>query len=136
MYFLIHAQILADTAPITAQAYQTMVEALSALYTGMAYDVAAEAVLRSWAKVMTETGQVLKDESYVKVSEPENTTSDTYTDNSTADTSTDSSTATESDSATTNMTEETTTATDSETTTETDTSTDSNTVTESDSTTN
>lgn len=101
MYFLIHAQILADTAPITAQAYQTMVEALSALYTGMAYDVAAEVVLRSWAKVTTETGQVLKDESYVKVSEePENTTSDTYTDNSTADASTDSSTATESDSTT------------------------------------
>lgn len=98
MYFLIHAQILADAAPITAQAYQTMTEALSALYTGMAYDVAAEAILRSWAKVMTETGQVLKDESYVKVSEPENTTSDTSTDNSTADTSTDSNTVTESDS--------------------------------------
>lgn len=67
MYFLIHAQILADSTPITATAYDTLKAAFSALYTGMAYDVAADAVLRSWAKICTDSGQILKEESYVKV---------------------------------------------------------------------
>ena len=83
MYFLIHAQILADSTPITALAYSTMIAAFSALYSGMAYDVAADAVLRSWAKVCTESGQIMKEESYAKVSETTtttNTTTDTATD--------------------------------------------------------
>lgn len=67
MYFLIHAQILADSTPVTATAYDTLKESYSALYTGMAYDVASDAVLRSWAKVCTDSGQFLKEESYVKV---------------------------------------------------------------------
>lgn len=80
MYFLIHAQILADHTPITATAYGTLKESYSALYTGMAYDVAADAVLRSWAKICTDSGQILKEEAYVKVT-------DTATDtNSTTDT--------------------------------------------------
>lgn len=96
MYFLIHTQILKDSSPITASSYNTMTEALSALYSGMAYDVAADAVLRSWAKVYTETGQTLKEEEYVKVieqtaTEPETTTtidtSDSQPATTTADTS-------------------------------------------------
>lgn len=67
MYFLIHAQILADSTPVTATAYDTLKESYSALYTGMAYDVAADAVLRSWARICTNSGQILKEESYVKV---------------------------------------------------------------------
>lgn len=31
------------------------------------YDVASDAVLRSWAKICTDSGQILKEESYVKV---------------------------------------------------------------------
>ena len=96
MYFLIHTQILKDSSPITASSYNTMTEALSALYSGMAYDVASDAVLRSWAKVYTEAGQTLKEEEYVKVieqtaTEPETTTtidtSDSHPATTTADTS-------------------------------------------------
>lgn len=86
MYFLIHAQILADSTPITATAYDSLKAVFSALYTGMAYDVAADAVLRSWAKVCTESGQIMKEESYAKVSETTtttNTTTDTTTDTTT-----------------------------------------------------
>lgn len=86
MYFLIHAQILADSSPITATAYDSLKAVFSALYTGMAYDVAADAVLRSWAKVCTESGQIMKEESYAKVSETTtttNTTTDTTTDTTT-----------------------------------------------------
>ena len=85
MYFLIHAQILADSTPITALAYSTMKAAFSALYTGMAYDVAADAVLRSWAKIYTDSGQVLKEENYVKVTD---TATDTVAE-ATTDTATD-----------------------------------------------
>ena len=83
MYFLVHAQILADSTPITAVSYDTLKAAYSALYTGMAYDVAADAVLRSWAKICTESGQIMKEESYAKVAETTtttNTTTDTATD--------------------------------------------------------
>lgn len=69
MYFLIHTQILKDSSPIVASSYNTMTEALSALYSGMAYDVASDAVLRSWAKVCTDSGQTMKEEDYVKVIE-------------------------------------------------------------------
>ena len=77
MYFLIHAQILADSTPITATAYDSLKAAFSALYTGMAYDVAADAVLRSWSKVCTESGQVIKEESYVKVTDTATDTNST-----------------------------------------------------------
>lgn len=83
MYFLIHAQILADSTPITATAYDSLKAAFSALYTGMAYDVAADAVLRSWAKICTDSGQILKEESYVKV---DDTATDTNRTTDTIDT--------------------------------------------------
>lgn len=107
MYFFIHTQILKDSAPIAAFAYDTMTAALSALYSGMAYDVAADAVLRSWAKVYTETGQTLKEEEYVKVIEQTATEPATTT---TADTSdsqpvTDTASETSSDKVATEATE-------------------------------
>lgn len=94
MYFFIHTQILKDSSPISAFSYDTMTAALSALYTGMAYDVASDAVLRSWAKVYTESGQTIKEEDYVKIidqpaTEPTNTaTTDTPNNQVTTDAAT------------------------------------------------
>lgn len=83
MYFFIHTQIQKDSSPIMSSSYNTMTEALSALYSGMAYDVASDAVLRSWAKVCTDSGQIMKEEEYVKVEFPVTTETDTTPDSKT-----------------------------------------------------